>query len=73
MLDLVSVFALTAVPMTIYVPPIRNLNLFVQRIEGFLRQSILLTLSTYPRLRFALSRIYNNIRRSTRRRVLIGI
>ncbi|KAI4348720.1 hypothetical protein L6164_009407 [Bauhinia variegata] len=66
MLQLVFAVAFSAVPLTLYVPPIRSFNYFVQTIQELLRQTIICTLRTYLRLRFALSRIYNNILHSTR-------
>ncbi|GMI78836.1 hypothetical protein like AT3G52105 [Hibiscus trionum] len=61
MLQLVFAVAFSAVPLTLYVPPIRSLNLFVETIEDMLRQTILYTLSAYPRIRLGFSRIFRSI------------
>ncbi|OMO71617.1 hypothetical protein CCACVL1_07746 [Corchorus capsularis] len=61
MLQLFFAVAFSAVPLTLYVPPIRSLNLFVETVEDVLRQSTLYTLRAYPRIRLAISRIFNSI------------
>ncbi|XP_028774441.1 uncharacterized protein LOC114731441 [Neltuma alba] len=66
MLQLLFAVAFSAVPLTIYVPPIRNFNLFVRTIEDFLRETTTYTIRAYPRVRFALSRIFNSLVRTTR-------
>ncbi|XP_043692412.1 uncharacterized protein LOC122642872 [Telopea speciosissima] len=57
MLQLFFAVAFSAVPLTLYVPPIRSLNLFVETIETLLRQSTDYTVRLYPRIRLAWSRI----------------
>ncbi|XP_065856706.1 uncharacterized protein [Euphorbia lathyris] len=66
MLQLFFAVAFSAVPLTLYVPPIRSLNLFVETIEELLRQTSLYTLRVYPRLRLAISRIFSNLIRLSR-------
>jgi hypothetical protein len=66
MLQLFFAVAFSAVPLTLYVPPIRSLNLFVETIEDFVRQTTY-TLRAYPRVRLAFSRIINSILRTTGR------
>ncbi|KAE8098816.1 hypothetical protein FH972_016852 [Carpinus fangiana] len=66
MLQLFFAVAFSAVPLTLYVPPIRSLNLFVETIEDFVRQTTVYTLRAYPRVRLAFSRIINSILRPTR-------
>ncbi|KAG2683431.1 hypothetical protein I3843_10G030500 [Carya illinoinensis] len=60
MLQLLFAVAFSAVPLTLYVPPIRSLNLFVETIEDVLRQTTDLTLRTYPRVRLAFSRLLSS-------------
>jgi hypothetical protein len=67
MLQLFFAVAFSAVPLTLYVPPIRSLNLFVETIEDFVRQTTTYTLRAYPRVRLAFSRIINSILRTTGR------
>ncbi|KAK2653243.1 hypothetical protein Ddye_013099 [Dipteronia dyeriana] len=57
MLQLFFAVAFSAVPLTLYVPPIRSLNLFVETIEDLFRQTSVYTLRAYPRFRSAFSRI----------------
>ncbi|KAK7831981.1 uncharacterized protein LOC112016066 [Quercus suber] len=66
MLQLFFAVAFSAVPLTLYVPPIRSLNLFVETIEELLRQTTTYTVRAYPRLRLAFSRILNSIIHLTR-------
>ncbi|KAG2687038.1 hypothetical protein I3843_09G035800 [Carya illinoinensis] len=67
MLQLFFAVAFSAVPLTLYVPPIRSLNLFVETVEDLLRQTTVLTLRAYPRIRLAFSRIINSFLHPTRR------
>nr|XP_009791928.1 PREDICTED: uncharacterized protein LOC104239092 [Nicotiana sylvestris] len=46
MLEVFFAVAFSAAPLTLYVPPIRSLNLFVESIEDFIRQT-----ATYNPLR----------------------
>ncbi|KAF3960836.1 hypothetical protein CMV_014484 [Castanea mollissima] len=68
MLQLFFAVAFSAVPLTLYVPPIRSLNLFVATIEELLRQTTTYTVRAYPRIRLAFSRILNSLIRLTRDR-----
>ncbi|XWS59161.1 hypothetical protein CRYUN_Cryun08bG0098200 [Craigia yunnanensis] len=61
MLQLFFAVAFSAVPLTLYVPPIRSLNLFVETIEDMLRQTTLYNLRAYPRIRLGFSRILHSI------------
>ncbi|PKI40090.1 hypothetical protein CRG98_039543 [Punica granatum] len=58
--------AFSAVPLTLYVPPIRSLNLFVETLEDLLRQTAVYTLRAYPRVRLACSRIFHSVVRFAR-------
>ncbi|PRQ44624.1 hypothetical protein RchiOBHm_Chr3g0481271 [Rosa chinensis] len=66
MLQLIFAVAFSAVPLTLYVPPIRSLSLFVETIEDIVRQSLNYTGSVYPRVRVAWSRFFNNLLRFSR-------
>ncbi|KAJ6912756.1 hypothetical protein NC651_015260 [Populus alba x Populus x berolinensis] len=55
MLQLFFAVAFSAMPLTLYVPPIRSLNLFVETIEDFFRQTSLYAVSAYPRIRVVFS------------------
>ncbi|KAH7512460.1 hypothetical protein FEM48_Zijuj12G0093100 [Ziziphus jujuba var. spinosa] len=59
MLQLFFAIAFSAVPLTLYVPPIRSLNLFVESVENIIRQTTIYTLRAYPRIRLGCSRIFN--------------
>ena len=61
MLQLFFAVAFSAVPLTLYIPPIRSLNLFVEIMEEFLRQTAVYTLRAYPRIRVGFSRIFSSI------------
>ncbi|KAF9679669.1 hypothetical protein SADUNF_Sadunf06G0038600 [Salix dunnii] len=61
MLQLFFAIAFSAMPLTLYVPPIRSLNLFVETIEDYFRQTSLNTASAYPRIRVVFSRIFRNL------------
>lgn len=66
MLQLFFAVAFSAVPLTLYVPPIRSLNPFVETIEDLLRQTAFYSLRAYPRFRLAFSRIFSNLFRLSR-------
>ncbi|KAK4749475.1 hypothetical protein SAY87_026924 [Trapa incisa] len=66
MLQLFFAVAFSAVPLTLYLPPIRSLNLFVVTLEEFLRQTALYTLGAYPRVRHACVRLFNSLVRLAR-------
>ncbi|CAM8961099.1 unnamed protein product [Rhodiola kirilowii] len=57
MLELFFAVAFSAVPLILYVPPVRSFNLFVETLEDMLRETRLHTDQMYPRLRNACSRI----------------
>lgn len=50
-LQLFFTVAFSAVPLTLYVPPIRSLNLFVETMEDLMRESRTYTHRVYPRVR----------------------
>uniref|UniRef100_A0A7N2LD48 Secreted protein n=1 Tax=Quercus lobata TaxID=97700 RepID=A0A7N2LD48_QUELO len=56
-LQLFFTLAFSAVPLTLYVPPVRSLNLFLEAVEGFLRESRIYTNRVYPRVRVVWSRL----------------
>lgn len=68
MLQLFFTVAFSTVPLTLYVPPIRSLNLFVETMEFVVRESRSYRNRVYPRLQVAWSRMLdfmlcnNNIR-----------
>ncbi|KAK4766770.1 hypothetical protein SAY87_008412 [Trapa incisa] len=64
MLQLFFAVAFSAVPLTLYLPPIRSLNLFVVTLEEFLRQT---ALGAYPRVRHACVRLFNSLVRLARK------
>ncbi|OAY43176.1 hypothetical protein MANES_08G048600v8 [Manihot esculenta] len=66
MLQLFFAVAFSAVPLTLYIPPIRSFNLFVEIVEDLLRQSALYSFRLYPRLRLVFSRIFSNLFHSSR-------
>ncbi|PHT59697.1 hypothetical protein CQW23_02060 [Capsicum baccatum] len=59
MLHLFFAVAFSAVPLTLYIPPMRSLNLFVETMEDLCRESSVYTGRMYPRLRNAWGRILN--------------
>ncbi|CAL9025801.1 unnamed protein product [Prunus brigantina] len=61
MLQLLFAVAFSAVPLTLYVPPIRSINLFVETIEYFLRHTADYSIRLYPRLRHAFSRLFSSL------------
>ncbi|KAI5682942.1 hypothetical protein M9H77_04170 [Catharanthus roseus] len=68
MLQVFFAVAFSAVPLTLYVPPIRSLNQFVESLEQLLRQTTVYTLRVCPRLRLAFSRLFSHYSLSPRRR-----
>ncbi|KAK9157807.1 hypothetical protein Scep_004381 [Stephania cephalantha] len=68
MLQLFFAVAFSAVPLTLYIPPVRSLNLFVETLEILLRQTTAYTLRAYPRVRYACSRLLSSFRRLSLRR-----
>ncbi|CAJ1978149.1 unnamed protein product [Sphenostylis stenocarpa] len=59
MLQLFFTVAFSTVPLTLYVPPIRSFNLFVETMEYVVRESRSYRSRVYPRLRGAWSRMLN--------------
>ncbi|KAJ8748809.1 hypothetical protein K2173_011366 [Erythroxylum novogranatense] len=51
MLQLFLTVAFSAIPLTLYFPPLRSLNLFVETMEDLYRESRAYTTSIYPRAR----------------------
>ncbi|KAI3739973.1 hypothetical protein L2E82_30387 [Cichorium intybus] len=58
MLHLFFAVGFSAVPLTLFVPPVRNFNLFVASMEELWRESSLHTVRMYPRLRQVSDQIY---------------
>ncbi|XP_021912656.1 uncharacterized protein LOC110826337 [Carica papaya] len=56
MLQLLFTLAFSAVPLTLYIPPVRSLNLFVETMEELFRESRMYTNRLYPRARHVWSR-----------------
>ncbi|CAH2056622.1 unnamed protein product [Thlaspi arvense] len=62
MLDLFMGMAFSALPLTLYIPPVRSLTLFTATMEKMLRDhGGFYSGQFYPRLRFACSRLLNCI------------
>ncbi|CAJ1910962.1 unnamed protein product [Sphenostylis stenocarpa] len=61
MLQLLIVVAFSSVPLTLYIPPVRNFNLFVHTLQSFLQDSSLFSFRAFFRIRLAFSRIFNSI------------
>uniref|UniRef100_A0A7N0T6G7 Uncharacterized protein n=1 Tax=Kalanchoe fedtschenkoi TaxID=63787 RepID=A0A7N0T6G7_KALFE len=61
MLQLFFAVAFSAVPLTLYVPPIRSLNLFIHTMEELFRDTHLHTSRIRPGLRYACSRLLDCI------------
>ncbi|OMO80824.1 hypothetical protein COLO4_23931 [Corchorus olitorius] len=57
MLQLLFTIAFSAAPLTLYVPPVRSLNLFVETMEDLVRESRVYTNRLYPRVRLIWSRL----------------
>ncbi|KAG5565190.1 hypothetical protein RHGRI_001179 [Rhododendron griersonianum] len=66
MLQWLLVVAFSAVPLTLYVPPLRNLTLFVEAMGEFFTDSSLHTARFYQRLRFVCSRLLDCLFGNTR-------
>ncbi|KAI7996198.1 hypothetical protein LOK49_LG10G02936 [Camellia lanceoleosa] len=64
MIQLFFALAFSAVPLTLYVPPIRSLNLFVESVEQLFRQTTSYSLHAFPRLRFIVSRFFSSLLRT---------
>ncbi|KAE8649764.1 hypothetical protein Csa_012384 [Cucumis sativus] len=61
MLQLFFAVAFSAVPLTLYVPPIRSLSLFVETLEDLLHHTAIHTIRAYPRFRLAFSRLFASV------------
>lgn len=57
MLQLFFAVAFSSVPLTLYIPPLRSLNLFVETMEDIVRETSMHTDRLYPRVRQAFFRI----------------
>ncbi|RWW67974.1 hypothetical protein BHE74_00024536 [Ensete ventricosum] len=57
MLQLLFAVAFSAAPLTLYVPPMRSLNPFVEAMEMFVREAAVYTQQAYPQLRLGVCRI----------------
>jgi hypothetical protein len=66
MLQFLLTMAFSAVPLLLYIPPIRNLNTFVETIEEFHRESRPYTNRFNSRLQLGWSRIMNFVLSNTR-------
>ncbi|OVA19417.1 hypothetical protein BVC80_9055g61 [Macleaya cordata] len=66
MLQFFFAVAFSAVPLTLYVPPVRSLNLFVETLETLLRQTTVYANRVYPRFRHACLRILASVHRLRR-------
>ncbi|XP_068639136.1 uncharacterized protein [Aristolochia californica] len=66
MLQLLFAVAFSAAPLTLYVPPVRSLNLFVETVETIFRQTVVYTVRAYPRIRYAFSRVLRSLLRVRR-------
>ncbi|CAL0326160.1 unnamed protein product [Lupinus luteus] len=64
MLDFFFSFALSSVPLIIYFPPIRSINLFVESIEKTLKENSVYTNRINHGLRGAWSMVMNCVNRS---------
>ncbi|CAO2822196.1 unnamed protein product [Amaranthus hypochondriacus] len=66
MLQIFFAVAFSAVPLTLYIPPIRSLNLFVDTIEDAVRQTGSYAVRAYPRIHRALQRLFTLLLRRLR-------
>ncbi|KAI4323397.1 hypothetical protein L6164_023009 [Bauhinia variegata] len=66
MLQLFFTVAFSAVPLTLYIPPLRSLNLFVETMEEIFRESRIYSNRMYPRLRTGWARMLDCILCNTR-------
>ncbi|CAD5172946.1 unnamed protein product [Musa acuminata subsp. malaccensis] len=57
MLQLLFAVAFSAAPLTLYVPPMRSLNPFVEAVEMFAREAAVYTRQAFPQLRLGVRRI----------------
>jgi hypothetical protein len=66
MLQILFAVAFSAAPLTLYLPPVRSLNLFVQSIEVFVRESEPVSRRAFFRFRLGLHRIFSRLSRAFR-------
>lgn len=66
MLQLLMALSFSAAPLTLYVPPVRSLSLFVEAIEAVCRDFAPYSHSAVVRLRLGLSRILAGLARALR-------
>ncbi|PKA58226.1 hypothetical protein AXF42_Ash012949 [Apostasia shenzhenica] len=66
MLELFFAVAFSAAPLTLYVPPVRSLTLFVETLESFARETSGQTGSVIPRLQLGFRRIVSALLRTLR-------
>ncbi|CAO2831756.1 unnamed protein product [Amaranthus hypochondriacus] len=66
MLQMFFAVAFSAVPLTLYIPPMRNLTLFVDTVEDAVRQTGSYGVRAYPRIRRAFQRLFNLVLRRLR-------
>ena len=59
MLQMFLAVAFSAVPLTLYIPPMRSLTLFVDTIEDAIHQTGSYGIRAYPRIRRAFQRLFN--------------
>ncbi|BAS82568.1 Os03g0174800, partial [Oryza sativa Japonica Group] len=66
MLQLLMALAFSAAPLTLYVPPVRSLSLFVEAIEAVFRDCAPYSQGAIFRFRLGLSRILSGLARALR-------
>ncbi|KAG8073665.1 hypothetical protein GUJ93_ZPchr0006g44465 [Zizania palustris] len=66
MLQLLMALAFSAAPLTLYVPPVRSLSLFVEAIEAVCRDCAPYSQGAVFRFRLGLSRILSGLARAVR-------
>ncbi|KAM3063104.1 hypothetical protein ACUV84_006070 [Puccinellia chinampoensis] len=66
MLQLLMAMAFSAAPLTLYVPPVRSLSLFVEAMETLCRECAPYSHGAVARFRLGLSRIFDGLARALR-------
>ncbi|CAM0871545.1 unnamed protein product [Alopecurus aequalis] len=66
MLQLLMAMAFSAAPLTLYVPPVRSLSLFVEAMETLCRECAPYSHGAVSRFRLGLSRIFAGLARALR-------
>ncbi|KAL8028543.1 hypothetical protein ABFX02_14G167800 [Erythranthe guttata] len=59
MLHLFFAVGFSAIPLILYIPPVRNLSCFVETMEYVWMETSVHTARVYPRLRYASRRFFN--------------